>query len=65
MTLSDCRLLFRNVKAVIKNVLFCKILWSDRNDNFSECFRSFGLLLCVFGQTFSSVLKDLPRLSKP
>ena len=58
-------MLFRNVEAVVKNVLFCKILCSYRNDNFSECFESSGLVLCVFGQIVSSVLKDHPKLPSP
>jgi len=65
ITLGDCRMLFRNVEAVTKNVLFCEILCSYRNDNFSECFESSGLLLCVFGQIVSSVLKDHPKLPSP
>jgi len=65
ITLSDFGMLFRNVEAVKKNVLFCKILCSYRIDNFSECFKSSGLLLCLFGQIVSSVLKDHPKLPRP
>ena len=65
ITLSDCEMLFRNVEAVKKDALFCKILCSYRNDNFSECFKSSGLLLCVFGHIVSIVLKDHPKLARP
>ena len=58
-------MLFRNMEAVKENVLFCKILCSCRNDNFSECSKSSGVLLCVFGQIVSSVLKDHPELPRP
>jgi len=58
-------MLFRSVEAVTKNVLFLKISCSYRNDNFSQCFKSSGLLLCVFGQIVSSVLKDHPKLPSP
>jgi hypothetical protein len=65
ITWGDGRMLFKNVEAVKKNVSFCKILCSYRNDNFSECFKSSGLLPCVFGQIVSSVLKDHPKLPRP
>jgi hypothetical protein len=53
------------MEAFTKNVLFCKILCTYRSDYFSECFKSSGLLLCVFGQIVSIVLNDHPRLPNP
>jgi len=65
ITLSRCGTLFRNVEAFKKNVLFYKIPCFYKNYNFSECFQSSGLLLCVFGQIVSSVLTDHPTLPRP
>jgi hypothetical protein len=53
--------MWRQLKRMFCSVKFCASIEIIT----SQCFKSSGLLLCVFGQIVSSVLKDHPKLPRP